>query len=146
MFGPVDSLSFVMRARLVFASILLSLSLQGQTTPPAEDPNNRAKVTIGVEPLGDNEQGVVSRITFRFAVPADTPAGVPMFIQGSIMQGGQVVKNFRFPVPFDQRELLRTTQTLREGETEIEARLLIPLEEQAPVILGKTSKKISGAT
>ncbi|HEY3053039.1 MAG TPA: VWA domain-containing protein, partial [Thermoanaerobaculia bacterium] len=128
--------------RLLLGLSLVSLALQAQTATPPPDPNNRANLTIAVEPLGDNEQGVVSRIVFRFAVPSDVPPGVPLVIQGSIIQGGQVVKNFRFPVPSDQHDLLRTTQTLHEGESEIEARLLIPLEEQAPVILGKTTRKV----
>jgi VWFA-related protein len=131
--------------RLLLALILISVSLQAQTPPPPPDPANRANLTIAVEPLGDNEQGVVSRIVFRFAVPSDVPPGVPLVIQGSVMQGGQVVKNFRFQVPPDQHDLLRTTQSLREGDNEIEARLLIPLEEQAPVILGKTTKTVTVA-
>ena len=96
-----------------------------------------------LEPVGDNAQGVVARVTFRFAIPSDVPPGVPFVIQGSILKGGEVVRNFRFPVPPDQRDQVRTTQTFTEGEMEIETRLLIPLEEQAPVILGKITKKVT---
>lgn len=124
---------------------MVSLSLGAQTTPPPPDPNNRANLTITVEPLGDNDEGVVSRVTFRFAVPEDVPPNLPMVVQGSIMQGGQVIRNFRMMVAPDQHDILRTTQVFHAGENEIEARLLIPLEEQAPVLLGKTSTKISVA-
>ena len=56
------------------------------------------------------------------------------------MKAGEVVRNFRFPVPSDQSDIVRTTQTFAEGDFEVEARLMIPLEEQAPIILGKVSK------
>ena len=133
-----------MRRLLILALALLPSSLYSRT-PPATPPDaaNRANLTIALEPLGDNADGVVARVTFRFAIPSDVPPGVPFVIQGSIVKGGEVVRNFRFPVAADQRDLVRTTQTFSEGETEIEARLLIPLEEQAPVILGKITKKFS---
>ncbi len=145
---PAGPLSFRMRRLLGLATALFSLALQAQTvqtTTAPPDTSNRANLTIAIEPLGDNDEGVVARITFRFAVPSDVPPGVPLVVQGSILQGEQVVKNFRFQVPPDQHEIVRTTQTLREGETQVEARLMIPLEEQAPVLLGKTSKKITVA-
>jgi len=133
-----------MRRLLILALALFPSSLYSRT-PPATPPDaaNRANLTIALEPLGDNADGVVARVTFRFAIPSDVPPGVPFVIQGSIVKGGEVVRNFRFPVAADQRDLVRTTQTFSEGETEIEARLLIPLEEQAPVILGKITKKFS---
>ena len=124
---------------------LLPLTLFGQTAavPAQPDPENHANLTIGLEPLGDNAQGVVARVTFRFAIPSDVPQGLPYVIQGSVMKAGQVVRNFRFPVPSDQPDQLRTTQTFAEGTVDIEARLLIPLEEQAPVILGKVTKSFT---
>jgi len=119
-----------------------ALTLNAQTTPPAApDTNNRANLTISVEPLGDNDEGVVSRITFRFAVPSDVPPGVPMIVEGSIMRDGQAIRNFRLPVPPDEHATVRTIQVLHEGDNEVEARLLIPLEEQTPVLLGKTTTK-----
>ncbi len=114
---------------------------EGTEAPP--DLANRANLSIAVEPLGDNDEGVVSRVTFRFVVPSDVPPNVPFVVQGSIMQGGQVIRNFRLQVAPGQQDTVRTTQVLRAGENEIEARLLIPLEEQAPVLLGKTSTKVT---
>lgn len=135
-----------MRRLLVATLAFVSITLYAQTpAPPPPDSSNRSNLTINVEPLGDNADGVVSRVTFRFAVPSDVPAGAPLVIQGSILQSGAVVRNFRFPVPIEQRDSLRTTQTFHEGETEIDARLMIPLEEQQPVILGKMSKKLTVA-
>ncbi|HEX7421882.1 MAG TPA: hypothetical protein VF505_18500, partial [Thermoanaerobaculia bacterium] len=133
-----------MRRLLVTALAILASTLHAQTpaaTPP--DNSNRANLTITVESVGDNADGVVARVMFRFAIPSDVPPGVPFVIQGSIVKGGEVVRNFRFLVPADQRDQLRTTQTFAAGDIEIEARLLVPLEEQAPVILGKVTKKFT---
>ena len=133
-----------MRRLLVIALAILASTLHAQiptATPP--DNSNRANLTIAVEPVGDNAEGVVARVMFRFAIPSDVPPGVPFVIQGSIVKSGEVVRNFRFVVPADQRDQLRTTQTFAAGDIEIEARLLVPLEEQAPVILGKVTKKFT---
>jgi Ca-activated chloride channel homolog len=131
------------RSRFLLLVAAVAIALNAQTTPPPADAANRANLTISVEPLGDNDEGVVSRVTFRFSVPSDVPPNLPMVVQGSILQAGQVVKNFRLLIPPDQHDNVRSTQVLRAGENEIEARLLIPLEEAAPVILGKTSVKVT---
>jgi Ca-activated chloride channel homolog len=101
------------------------------------------KLTIEVEPLGDSGDGVVVRTTFRFGIGADVPPGVPIVIQGSIAQGGAVTKRFRFPLQDSQRESLSSIQTLQPGEAEIDARLMVPLEESAPVIVAKTTQKFT---
>lgn len=106
----------------------------------ADEPN---KLTIALEPLGDSEAGVVARVTYRFTIPSDVPPGVPLVIIGSVMQQGQVVKLFRYPLMPAQRDLLTAIQTLQPGDAEIEARLMIPLEEQTPVIVAKTAAHFS---
>ncbi|MBK5259792.1 MAG: VWA domain-containing protein [Thermoanaerobaculia bacterium] len=121
-------------------AILLTLFA---TFAAAQDTENRGNLTIAVEPLGDTEQGIVSRITFRFAVPQDVPPGVPLVIQGSILRAGEVLRNFRLPVPPDSEGVVKTTQVLPAAEMQIEARLMIPLEEQAPVMVGKTSLTVA---
>ena len=103
------------------------------------------KLTIEVEPLGDSADGVVVRTTFRFGIGADVPQGVPLVIQGAITQSGVVVKRFRFPLLESQRESLVSIQTLQAGEAEIDARLMVPLEESAPVIVAKTTQKFTVA-
>jgi Ca-activated chloride channel family protein len=107
----------------------------------AEEPPN--KLAITVDQLGDNDAGVVTRTTFRFAIPSDVPQGVPLVIIGSISQGGQVVKRFRYPVQPTQHDSLSAIQTLQPGDAEVEARLMIPLEEQTPVIVLKNSAKFT---
>ena len=121
-----------MHMRRLLAAVLLMVS-----TAYADEPLKN--LTIVLEPLGDNDSGVVTRITYHFAIPSDVPQGVPLVIIGSISEGGQVVKRFRYPLAPAQRDMLTSIQTLQPGDAEVEARLMIPLEEQAPVIVAKTA-------
>ena len=98
------------------------------------------KVTIALEPLGDSAEGVVTRISYRFTVPTDAPSGVPLVITGSISQNGDVVKRFRYPILPATTSPLTAVQTLQPGAAEIDARLMVPLEEQTPVILAKATQ------
>lgn len=104
------------------------------------------KLTIVTEALGDSEAGVVTRVTFHFGIPADVPNGVPLVIVGSVVQAGKTVKQFRYLLAETQRESLSAIQTLPPGDVEIEARLMIPLEEQAPVIVAKSTSKVTITT
>ncbi len=133
MFSGYPPFSLAMRMTLALL-LLLPLPLGA-----AEEPANRANLTIEVEALGDSEQGVVSRLTFRYSIPSDVPADVPLVVQGSVLRDGAVLRNFRLQMRPDEREVIRTVLTFPEGAVEIEARLMIPLEEQAPVLLGKTA-------
>jgi Ca-activated chloride channel family protein len=130
--------------RLLAVVALVCAALPASADTPVAD-ENRAKLTIAVEPLGDVDQGIASRITFRFVVPEDVPQGVPLAIVGSILHDGTVVKNFRYLLQPSQREVITAVQTFPAGQSQIEARLMIPLEEQAPVIVGKTAKSFSFA-
>jgi Ca-activated chloride channel family protein len=98
------------------------------------------KLTVALEPLGDSAEGVVARVSYRFAVPTDAPSGVPLELTGSISQNGQVVKRFRYPVLPSTTSPITSIQTLQPGAAEIDARLMVPLEEQTPVILAKTTQ------
>jgi Ca-activated chloride channel family protein len=115
---------------------LVALLLLAGTAFADEPPN---KLTITLDNLGDSDTGVVTRTTYRFTIPSDVPQGVPLVIVGSITQGGQVVKRFRYPLMPSQRNSLTAIQTLQPGDAEVEARLMIPLEEQTPVIVAKTT-------
>ena len=118
--------------------VALALPAIAQQTPQP-DPNNRANLSIAVETLGDTDAGVVSRVRFRFAAPDDVPQGVPLVVQGSFFQGGKVIRNFRLELPPTERETASTIQTFAPGELTVEARLMIPLEEQPPILVGKTT-------
>ncbi len=126
----------------ILALVCAALPAAAENPPPDE---NHARLTIAAQPLGDTDQGVAVRVTFRFVVPEDVPSGVPLAIVGSILHDATVVRNFRYLVPPSQRETVSAVQTLPAGESQIEARLMIPLEEQAPVIVGKTTKSFTVA-
>ena len=128
---------------LAALSLLITTSLFA--APPANTITNPANLTITVTPLGDNEQGIVARIAFRFTIPDDVPPQTPLVIQSSILSAGAVVKNFRFPLLQEQMNSLTTIQALPVGELDVEAKLLVPLEESAPVIVGKTATKVTVA-
>ncbi len=117
--------------KFVLALLLLAAStVFAQEQPP---------LAIELEPLGDTEQGVVTRVSFRFGSPENSEA--ELFLQGSFLQGGQVLRNFRYALREDNRNRLAAIQTFAEGEAEIEARLVMPVEEGAPAILAKASVK-----
>ncbi len=131
--------------RSALAAILLFVpALSSGDVPPA-DPANRARLTIALETRGDAPEGVVARITFKFVTPSDVPPDIPLVVQGTFSRAGAVVRNFRIETRPDQQGKVTTIQTLPEGEIVVEARLMVPLEQQAPVILGKTSTTVSVA-
>ncbi|HXH41648.1 MAG TPA: VWA domain-containing protein, partial [Thermoanaerobaculia bacterium] len=78
--------------------------------------------------------------TYRFAIPTDAPSGVPLVITGSISQNGDVVKRFRYPLTQSTASPLTSVQSLQPGDVEIDVRLMVPLEEQTPVILAKATQ------
>ena len=119
--------------RVLLAILLLAAPLRA-------DP---AKVTIRVEPLGDSPAGVVTRVSWTFTIPTDVPGGVPLVLQGSMSEGGVVVKRYRYPVDLAHPGGITAIQAFPPGEVEIEARLVIPLEETAPVIEAKGAGKFS---
>jgi Ca-activated chloride channel family protein len=101
-------------------------------------------ITISLEPLGDNDTGVVQRVTFRFPQPAEVAPGSQLLLQGSFVQGGQVLRNFRYVVP-DAQTSISAVQTFAPGDAEVEVRLIVPVEEGAPVLVAKTSEKFTVA-
>ncbi len=121
---------------------LLLAFLMVATVAEAEEPKS---LMIGAEPLGDSDAGVVTRLTYSFVIPEDVPPGVPLVIVGSISQGQQVVRRFRYPLSPAQRNKLVSIQTLQPGDVEIEARLMIPLEEETPIIVARTTTHLTVA-
>ncbi|MGZ7078558.1 MAG: VWA domain-containing protein [Thermoanaerobaculia bacterium] len=130
------------RLLAILAVVLAALPAAAEN-PPADQ--NHAKLTITTQSLGDTDQGVAVRITFRFVVPDDVPSGVPLAVVGTILHDATVVRNFRYLVPPSQRESVSAVQTMPPGESQIEARLMIPLEDQAPVLVGKTTQALTVA-
>ncbi|MEO6260717.1 MAG: hypothetical protein ABIP63_10215, partial [Thermoanaerobaculia bacterium] len=117
--------------RALFLLLLLAAPLRAEP----------GKLVIGLTPLGDSPSGVVCRLSWTFTIPSDVPSGVPLVIQGSISQAGTVLKRYRYSVDLEHPGGMTSIQTFPPGEIEIEARLVIPLEENAPVIEAKASAK-----
>lgn len=126
-----------MKRRLLPLVLLAAFSAMAADEP--------AKLTIALEPLGDTDEGVVTRAVFRVAESSDVPPQTPLVLQGSVSQNGAVLKTFRFPFASSSTDPIRTIQTFPPGEIEIEARVMVPLEESAPVIVTKTSSKFTVA-
>jgi Ca-activated chloride channel family protein len=121
---------------VVLLVALSSLAFAQEAPPPKP-------ITIALEPLGDTEQGVAARISFRFAQPPEVPPETGLFLQGSLLQGGQVLRNFRFPITSEKASGINTVQVFNEGEVEIEVRLVMPVDEGAPVIVAKVNEKFT---
>lgn len=103
-------------------------------------------IAITLEPLGENDQGqTVARVSFRFATPPEVPAESGLFLQGSILQGGKVLRNFRIAVPLELQRPLTTIQAFAEGPAEVEARLILPMEEGMPAIVSKATASFTVA-
>jgi Ca-activated chloride channel homolog len=124
-----------MTIRFLMRRSLLLMLFVANALFAADEPQ---KLTIALEPLGDSDAGVVARLTFKFVIGSDVPGGVPLVVIGSTTQGS-TVKPFRYPLLPSQRNSLTAIQTLQPGDVEIEARLMVPLEEQTPVIVSKTT-------
>lgn len=123
--------------RLLVALFLLAVSAFGQSTPPPEP------LTIALAPLGDTDQGVVARVSFKFGSPADALPETTLMLQGSFLQAGKVLRNFRYTLDPERRGDTSTIQTFPEGEIEVEVRLMMPTEATTPVLLAKTSEKFT---
>src|SRR5260221_5247823 len=121
---------------------LIALVLFSALTMAAAEP---AKMIIAIEPLGDSPQGVVVRVTFRFGIPQEIPEGVPLVIAGATTSSDGSVKTFRYTLPPSRPGTLSAVQTVAPGEAEVEARLMVPLEESAPIIIAKGTMKATGA-
>lgn len=127
--------------KTVAALLLFALS---PFTAVAQEPPPKP-ITIALEALGDTEQGVAARISFHFAQPPEVPPETGLFLQGSLLQGGQVIRNFRFPIAPNSTSAITTVQTFAEGEVEVEVRLVMPIEEGSPVIVAKVAEKFTVA-
>jgi Ca-activated chloride channel family protein len=147
-YTPADSLAFCHRPRNPAPRILglhamrtLSAALVAllalATSIAAQDANER--LAIALEPLGDTDAGVVARVTFRFVGALDASPEAQLALQGSFLQNGLVLRNFRYPIPESRPNRVSSVQTFAEGTADVEVRLIQAGEEAAPLILVKTA-------
>lgn len=117
---------------------MLAIAVHAQEPAPPATPDPSERVAIGMEALGDTGQGVAARITFTFATPVDEEPDARLVLQGSILQGGQVLRNFRFVIPEERPRSIGTVQILPAGEVGIEVRLLLEGGGLTPVLISRT--------
>lgn len=152
--------------RMIFAAALVLLSALATAQ---ETPN---PIALTIEPLGDVEHGVMTRVVFRFANPRSiTEAG--LFLDGTYRQAGQVPRSFRYAVPRtkdryvrtgtftrnrklvrmsrhavlpDQRNEISALHLFVEGEAEIDAWLVLEPDYDDPQrIVAKATQKFTVA-
>lgn len=121
-----------MRTAAVLLCLALSVSTLGQ---PAPSESTEGAITIDAEPLGDADDGIVTRLTVSFR-DIHPPEGIPMELQGSVLRDNQVVRNFRYLVRAGEKAH-SFIQTLPAGALVVQARLLIPIENEMPIIVGR---------
>jgi VWFA-related protein len=112
-------------ALLVLFAITLSAA--------AQEPDER--LTISLEPVGDSDTGVVARVTFTFVTPIDAHPDAQLALQGSFMQDGVVLRNFRYAIPEERPRKITSVQTFGEGTADVEVRLIQAYEEGGPPLL-----------
>lgn len=117
--------------KLLPALLLFAISVAAQ-----EAANDR--LAISLEPLGDTDQGVVTRVTFRFTQPLEVHSEAVLALQGSFLQNGVVLRNFRMPLAQERPPKISAVQTFAEGNADIEVRLIQTIEEgEAPLLITK---------
>jgi Ca-activated chloride channel homolog len=115
--------------------LVLSLGAAAQDPPPKQD-----VIAVTIESLGDAEGTVAVRVTFRYPKPAEITDDSALFLQGSFVQDGKVLRNFRYAVP-SAGTSVTAVQRFAPGEAEVDVRLLMPVEDGAPVIISRTTEK-----
>jgi Ca-activated chloride channel family protein len=130
--------------RLALALVLVASNALAQVPESVAKASgeNRANLTVAVESLGDTDAGVVARATFRFSIPSDVPPETPLLVQGTWSQNGEVVKRFRQQLVVPVPNVVTSTAVVKPGDVEVDVRLMIPLKEDAPVILGRVTKTV----
>jgi VWFA-related protein len=103
------------------------------------------RVAILLEPLGDTDQGVVSRVTFRFNTPVSEEPEAALALQGSFLQDGKVLRNFRHELPEERPSKVTSVQVFPEGEVTVEVRLLLMGDDTAPILITRTAKTFAVA-
>lgn len=122
--------------RKLSATLLLLLGFS--LSALAQQPDDR--LTIGLEPLGDSDAGVVTRVTFTFVTALDASPEVELALQGSFLQNGIVVRNFRYAIPEARPRSVTAIQTFAEGTADVEVRLVqAGMGDEPPLILIKSA-------
>ena len=100
-----------------------------------ELPEPAERLAISMELLGESDAGVVARVTFTFVESIDADPDAVLALQGSFIQDGIVIRNFRYAIPEDRPRKITAVQAFSEGEAEVDVRLVQAIEEGEPPLL-----------
>jgi len=118
-----------MRKAIAVALLLVAAGAFGQTEPAPP-------FSISLQTLGDSGEHVAVRVVFTFDPSMALPTDREVVLQGSILQDGTLIRNFRRTLLAEERSRYATVQVVPPGEVTIEARLLA-LSESAPLMIAK---------
>ncbi|MFN2443772.1 MAG: VWA domain-containing protein [Thermoanaerobaculia bacterium] len=118
-----------MRNAIAVALLLAAVAVYGQNEPVPP-------ISISVQPMGDSGEHVAVRVVFTFDPSMALPTDREVVLQGSILQDGTLIRNFRRSLLPEERSRFTAIQVVPAGEVTIEARLLA-LGEQAPLMIAK---------
>ena len=120
---------------VVIASLCLWSTAVLAQEPAASAAPEAPGIKLTAQALGDTAEGVVYRVLAEID-ELQPPAEVPLAMQGSIMSDGTVLRTFRYTIRPGMTSYA-FVQTVPEGKTELELRVLVALEESTPIMLGK---------
>lgn len=118
-------------------SVLVAAVAFGQ---PSEPP--RAALAISIEASGDSGEQIAARILFTIDPSLGLPTDREIVLQGTILHGGAVVRNFRRTVTQADLPRVEMMQVVPVGEITIEARLLA-MGEDSPMLLTRSEQTVT---
>ncbi|HVR41895.1 MAG TPA: VWA domain-containing protein [Thermoanaerobaculia bacterium] len=123
--------------------LLVLLFLATGAAGLAQDaPEPAPPFALVVEGLGDSGEQIVIRVVFTidpgFALPGDRE----IVLQGTVLHGAAVVRNFRRPLRPEERARIEMVQLVPRGEITVEGRLMA-MTEGAPLILAKATRTVT---
>jgi Ca-activated chloride channel family protein len=110
------------------------MSAFAQSAPAPATASSVAPINITAEPAGDAGELAVTRLTFRFEVPDGVPLDSELTLQGSILRDTAVIRNFRYSLRPDEQGVLNTLEKLTPGSYSIEAKLVLPQDDNAAIL------------
>lgn len=122
---------------VVLFSVLVAAVAQGQ---PADPP--QAALAISIEALGDSEGKIATRIVFTIDTSLGLPSDREVVLQGTILHGAAVVRNFRRTVGPADLPRIQMIQSVPPGEITVEARLMA-MGETSPMLLTRAEQTVT---
>lgn len=120
---------------------LIAFSLIGVTVAANAAQESPALLHVEAEALGDSDEGIATRLTFRYEIATDGMEGAH-YILGSVLQGNERVRSFRFSLRPGESSEMSSVAVLPQGDVTIEARLLVESDAGTPQLIAKAVTKL----